>query len=202
MTSEKSLRLLLPKESRHCLVSQFVCLVAALGLVLILGCNRTTSRTSASSADSEWHPFSGIWTASGSRNTLRLQGDRRASVSDFSGSLVLAGPSKPGIGFRSEAVVFSDSSTGLVGRAVWTDEHGDQVFSELRADGTSGHDKITGTFLGGTGRYAGATGTYEFSWRFMLANEEGLVQGQSLGLTGKVKAESSRMALRTGGPEL
>ncbi|MGY3573722.1 MULTISPECIES: hypothetical protein [Bradyrhizobium] len=48
-------------------------------------------------------------------------------------------------------------------------------------------NRIVGTFVGGSGRYKGATGTYEFSWRFLLENEDGVVQGQSMGLSGKVR---------------
>ena len=83
--------------------------------------------------------------------------------------------------------MLNDSVTGMVGRAVWTDEHGDQAWSELRGEGNKASNKIVGTFVGGTGRYSGATGTYEFSWRFLLENEDGNVQGESVGLKGRVR---------------
>ena len=92
------------------------------------------------------------------------------------------------MGFRAEAIVLNDSATGMVGRSVWTDERGDQAYSELRGEGTATGNRIVGTFVGGTGRYAGATGTYEFSWRFVLEAEDGSVQGQSEGLKGRVRA--------------
>jgi hypothetical protein len=110
----------------------------------------------------------------------------------LNGSLVLAGPRRPDVGFRAEAIIFNDTSTGLIGRADWTDEDGDKVFSDLRGTGTALDNKIVGTFTGGTGRYVGATGTYEFSWRFLLENEEGMVQGQSVGLTGRVSVPTRR----------
>lgn len=94
--------------------------------------------------------------------------------------------------------MFSDTATGMVGRAVWTDEHGDQAFSELRGEGTAENNKITGTFVGGTGRYAGAQGTYEFSWRFVLENEDGVVQGESMGLKGRVRAGSPQTGSQGG----
>jgi len=118
---------------------------------------------------------------------MRLGSNRWASISSYAGSLLLNGPSRPSVGFRSEAIVFGDSATGLIGRAVWTDEHGDQAVSELRGEGTASKNKITGTFIGGTGRYSGATGTYDFSWRFVLQNEDGVVQGQSVGLNGRMR---------------
>jgi len=121
---------------------------------------------------------------------MRLEGERRASIANFDGSLMLAGASRPNVGFRAEAIVFNDSSTGIIGRAVWTDEHGDQAFSELQGSGTRTDNKIVGTFVGGTGRYAGATGTYEFSWRFVLESDDGNMQGESVGLKGRVRVDS------------
>ena len=166
--------------------------IGLMGL-LMTACSRAPHFSKSASPDGEWHDFQGTWTAAGSRNIMRLGGDRRAAVSSFNGSLVLAGPSRPGVGFRSEAIVFSDTVTGLVGRAVWTDEHGDRAYSELRGEGSASNNKIIGTFLGGTGRYSGAIGSYEFSWRFVLENEDGAVQGQSLGLKGRVRVDSQQV---------
>ena len=108
--------------------------------------------------------------------------------------MLLAGPSRPGVGFRAQVIALGDSATGLVGRAVWTDENGDQVYSELRGQGTATGNRIEGTFLGGSGRYAGATGTYEFSWQYVLEAEDGTVQGRTLGLAGRVRIGQSQPA--------
>jgi hypothetical protein len=169
-------------------------------LVLVIACGRAPHASKSISTGGEWVEFQGTWTAAGSRNTMQLGGDRRAAISSFNGSLVLAGPSRPGVGFRSEAIVFSDSGTGMIGRAVWTDEHGDQAYSELRGEGTTQNNKITGSFVGGTGRYSGVKGTYEFSWRFMLENEEGAVQGQSMGLKGRVWLGPQQVGASEGAP--
>lgn len=150
------------------------------------------AQAQSASEDSEWHEFSGTWTAAGSRQDIGLGGDRRASVADYSGSLMLYGTSRPALGFRAEAVVLNDSATGLIGRAVWTDDTDSHVYSELRSETTPEGHRIVGTFVGGTGRYKGATGTYEFSWRFLLEGEDGIVQGQSMGLSGKVRFLSTQ----------
>jgi hypothetical protein len=100
--------------------------------------------------------------------------------------LLLGGAGRPGVGFNSELIALVDSATGLVGRAVWTDERGDQVFSEVKGEGTAAQNRITGTIVGGSGRYAGATGAYEFSWRFVIEAEDGSIQGSSVGLKGHV----------------
>jgi hypothetical protein len=140
---------------------------------------------------SEWREFEGTWTAAGSRQSIALAADRKASVSTLRGSLLLSGPARPAVGFRAEAVVFNDSTSGMVGRAVWTDARGDQAWSELRGEGTATGNRIVGTFVAGTGRYAGVTGNYEFSWRFVLETEDGTVQGQSVGLKGRVRGGST-----------
>ena len=145
----------------------------------------------------EWREFTGTWNAAGSRRMLAFGADRHVSTIELSGTLLLAGAERPGVGFRSELIALADSATGLVGRGVWTDERGDQVFTELKGEGTAQSNRITGTILGGTGRYAGVTGSYEFSWRFVLEAEDGSIQGSATGLKGRVRAGQPG----TGGPK-
>jgi hypothetical protein len=170
------------------------------GLLALAACGPQAPPAGGLPASGEWHEFEGTWTAAGSRQRIHLGGDRWASVASLNGSMLLAGPSRPGIGFRAEAIVLNDTATGMVGRAVWTDERGDKAYSELRGEGTSTGNRIVGTFVGGTGRFAGATGTYEFSWRFVLEAEDGAIQGQSMGLKGKVRAGSPPGAGTAGTP--
>jgi hypothetical protein len=165
--------------------------IALASLLGVMGCGHSPQRSIPFSPTDDWHDFQGTWTAAGNRYVMSLGGDRRASIANLDGSLLLAGPSRPAVGFRAEAMVLNDTVTGMVGRAVWTDEHGEQAYSELRGDGTAKNNVIIGTFLGGTGRYVGATGTYEFSWQFLLETEDGTVQGQSIGLKGRVRVGSS-----------
>jgi hypothetical protein len=175
--------------------------VAITVLFAAAGCSPPSTPSGPPLSTTEWREFQGTWTATGSRRVIRLGADRRASVASFDGTLLLAGPARPGMGFRAEALVMSDSATGMIGRAVWTDERGDQVYSELRGEGAATGNRIVGTFLGGTGRYAGATGGYEFSWRFVLESEEGNVQGQSEGLKGRVRLGSPQgVPQEAGGP--
>ena len=135
-----------------------------------------------------WHEFQGSWNGSGRRHTIPLGGERRASLIDLSGSMLLAGPSRPGVGFRAEVIALGDSATGMVGsRGVDRRERrpGLQRASRQRA-----RRRATGspaTFLGGTGRYAGADGDYEFKWQYVLEAEDGTVQGRTIGLKGRVR---------------
>jgi hypothetical protein len=166
-------------------------------LIALAACSPAPQAPVLPAADG-WREFGGTWTAAGRRHMIAMGPERRASVANLNGSLLIEGPSSPGVGFRAEAIVFNDSATGMIGRAVWTDERGDQAYSELKGEGTATGNRIVGTFAGGTGRYAGATGTYEFSWRFVLETEDGTVQGQSAGLKGKVRISMPQAASAAG----
>jgi hypothetical protein len=150
-------------------------------------CGPATEPPKSALASGDWREFEGSWSAAGTRRTIPLGADRRGSIIDLRGTMLLAGPGRPGTGFRSELIALGDSATGLVGRSVWTDERGDQVFSELKGEGTAARNRISGTILGGTGRYAGATGNYEFSWQFVMEAEDGSIQGRAVGLKGRVR---------------
>jgi hypothetical protein len=155
------------------------------GLLALMACS-PGPETSDHPGVTGWREFEGSWNASGNRHILSLGGERRAALLDLTGTLFLTGPSRPGVGFRGDAIAINDTATGLVGRAVWTDERGDEVFSELSGQGAAAGNKVTGTFIGGTGRYASATGTYEFTWQYVLEAEDGTVQGRAVGLHGRV----------------
>lgn len=161
--------------------------VALAGLLAAAACGPAHPPPAAQVAAGGWREFQGTWTATGTRHRIPLGTERRASIADYEGSLLLTGTSRPAVGFRAEAIVLNDSAAGMVGRAVWTDDLGNEVYSEMRGDGSATGNRVVGTFLGGTGPYAGATGTYEFSWRFMIENESGAVQGQSVGFKGRVR---------------
>jgi hypothetical protein len=118
---------------------------------------------------------------------LHLGPDHQASVLDLSGSLLLTGQRGLGVGFRGETIGLSDNLIGFVGRSAWTDERGDQVFSDLKGQSVGSGNRIEGTITGGTGRYAGATGEYQFEWEFVISAEEGAVSGRAIGLKGRIR---------------
>jgi hypothetical protein len=167
-------------------------------LSISVACSRAPQTGKPASPDNESREFQGTWIATGNRQSISLGKDRRASIAELSGSLLLSGPSRPTVGFLADALVLNDTAMGTTGRAVWTDDHGDHIYSELKGEATATGSKISGNFIGGTGPYAGATGSYEFSWRFVIDTEDGLVHGQSEGLTGRIKVGTSPRATDTG----
>ena len=175
------------------------CGAAGRHALLILAFAATACRPATESAKplgtlGEWLEFEGSWNAAGSRQTISLGAQRRGSILDLRGTMLLAGPKRPGVGFRSEVIALVDSDTGLQGRSVWTDERGDEVFSELQGEGTAARNHIRGKFLGGTGRYAGATGSYDFSWQWVMEAEDGAIQGRAIDLKVRVRAGPANLS--------
>ena len=142
----------------------------------------------------EWHVFEGTWTAAGTRRTLRLGPEERAAIFELTGSVLLTGAQRPAVGFRAQAIGFSDSRAGMQGRSVWTDERGDMVYSELTGEfvGTGKH--IVGTFIGGTGRYTGVTGDYSFQWQYVVDTEDGAVSGRVVDFKGRARLGQTAIA--------
>jgi hypothetical protein len=162
--------------------------LSVLGLALTTAsCGSVEAPRPAAAAGAELE-FTGSWNGVGSRHTIPLGEARVGSILNLKGSMLLAGPGRPGVGFHSEVIGLSDSAAGFQGRSVWTDEHGDQVFSQLQGEGTAAKNRVVGTILSGTGRYAGVTGSYEFSWQWVMEGEDGAVQGRAVDLRGRVQS--------------
>ena len=161
-----------------------------IALALTTACSRPAP-TAAEASPGGWHAFAGNWIATGTRNTIPLGADRWASIADLEGTILLSGRDRPARGFRGEAIVFNDTGAGAEGRAVWTDSDGSQIFSEFRGTGIAGGKRIEGTFIGGTGRFARATGSFRFTWQFVIDTPDGGIQGQTSDLTGTIRADGN-----------
>ena len=162
-------------------------MIAVAALLLITACSHAAAPASAA-APGKWQTFTGNWIATGTRSTIPLGADRRASIADLEGTMLLSGANRPARGFRGEAIVFNDTGAGAEGRGVWTDSDGSQIFSELHGTGVAGGKKIEGTFIGGTGRFTGASGSFTFTWQFVIDTEDGKIQGQTSDLSGRIRA--------------
>jgi hypothetical protein len=169
-------------------------------LLLTVACGPSGGPASPIPPDSEWHLFEGTWTAAGTRRTLRLGPDHRAAIFELTGSMLLTGTQRPALGFRAQAIGFSDSRAGMQGRCVWTDERGDMVYSELKGEAVGSGNHIAGKFIGGTGRYASVSGDYNFQWQYVIDTEDGAVSGRVVDLKGRARFGQATTA-RAGGPD-
>jgi hypothetical protein len=138
-----------------------------------------------------WRTFEAAWSAAGRRQAVAIEGGEAARIYEFSGALVIKKGEGLGRGFEAEAIAFDDGEGVSAGRCVWTDEHGDRIFSRLRGESLAKGRRLVGTITGGTGRYAGLEGEYSFSWQYVLAVEDGTIQGRTEHLQGRVRRKGA-----------
>ncbi len=144
----------------------------------------------------EWRSFEGTWTATGERRALDAPADQAAAVLDLSGSILLTVERGLGGGFHARVIAYSDGATTTVGRAVWTDDHGNQVFSAIRGQPIATGQRISGTFTGGTGRWSGITGEYGFDWKYIVNAADGRVSGRVEDLRGRARLPTPEVGRR------
>lgn len=183
-----------PPESckYHCAKS-----IVLLGVLLVTACGQpatppaTPPATKAATVSSDGtvaadgkQGFTGDWTTIGTRQVLDLGPGQQAVIFQLSGSLLLNGKQRINRGFQAQVIGFSDTTTGLQGRSVWTDERGDKVFSELSGEGLGPGLLIEGKLTGGSGRYAGISGEYSFKWKRIGAIEGSELTGRVVDLSG------------------
>ncbi len=157
----------------------------------LAACAERPAEPAAAPAPQGWHTFEGSWTAAGEARLLEAGAGRHASIVDLSGAMLLTGERGLGVGFSVRAIAYSDGTATSVGRAVWTDERGDRIFSELRGAPVATGSRIRGTITGGSGRWTGITGEYEFDWKYVLASGEGRLTGRAERLRGRARLAAS-----------
>jgi hypothetical protein len=165
--------------------------MASASLALAMAGVPATGRAQATPPGDGWRAFEGSWVISGQRYAVPVEGGTTAGVVEASGAVVLANAEALSRGFRGEAVAFDDGQGVSVGRAVWTDEHGDRLFSRLKGEPLEAGKRIVGTITGGTGRYASLEGEYSFTWQYVLPAEDGAIQGRAVGLQGRVRRKGT-----------
>jgi hypothetical protein len=97
-----------------------------------------------------------------------------------------------GQGFQGEVIGFDDGQSRATGRWMWTDRRGDRIFGEASGEPIEAGRRFTGTITGGTGRFAGLTGDFELTWQYVVAGEDGAVQGRATGLKGRYRRGGAR----------
>jgi hypothetical protein len=160
---------------------------ALLGMALLVACAPSAPPPPAP-PPGEWRSFEGTWTAAGDRRSIEAGAEQRASIVDLSGSVLLsAGKPGLGVGFQARVVAYADGTAYGIGRAVWTDERGDRIFSELHGAPVAAGRHLFGTITGGTGRWAGIEGEYRLEWSWVVETDEGRVQGRTVSLRGRAR---------------
>jgi hypothetical protein len=134
-----------------------------------------------------WRPFKATWTLSGTRQLLPTEGARSAGIVHVTGPFAVASGEGLGRGFLGEVIGFDDGGTLLVGRGVFTDERGDRIYWSLKAEPVGTGRKAAGTITGGTGRYAGLEGTFEFAWQYVVDAGAEEISGRIANIEGRTR---------------
>ena len=138
-------------------------------------------------AADEWRTFTGTWSATGQRQTLPTEDGGAAAIERLSGAVVITVGEGVGRGFRGDMIGFDDGRAAGVGRWVWTNERGERIFGELKGEPVRTGRRFAGTITGGTGRFAGITGSLEFTWQSVVTTDEGTVQVRAVDLQGRYR---------------
>ncbi len=154
---------------------------------LVVAAGLAAALAAAAAPPEEWRPFIGSWTLSGQRELLPTEGDRYASIVHLTGPMIIQSGEELGRGFLVDMIGFDDGGPLLAGRSVLTDEHGNRIYSTLRAEPIGTGRKGTGTITGGTGRYAGAEGSFSFSWEYAVESESGEISVRSARIEGRIR---------------
>jgi hypothetical protein len=134
-----------------------------------------------------WRVFQGSWSATGRRTTLPTEAGRPAAIVELSGAVAWTDDTGARSEFVGQAIGFDNGGSLSAGRAVWTDAQGNRIFSVLYADSLQTGQRIEGTITGGTGRYAGITGEYAFTWQYAISAADDVVQGRTVDFGGRFR---------------
>lgn len=152
---------------------------------------QTTSAHGARPSE-PWRSFEATASASGRQETLAVEPGRTAVTLRLSGSLFIISSDDLGKGFRADFIGFDDGGGTGTARAVWTDNNGDRIFSRMVGTGAQAGRRSAATITGGTGRYAGITGTYMFTWQYVMPGEQGVIQVRVVAMKGRYRLEPTR----------
>lgn len=134
--------------------------------------------------------FKGSWIANGSRQIFPFGKDRNVYTFQLAGHVNLEDAIGDKLDFWSEIIGISDSKTGTEARCVWRDLDGRELFLVLKNDRMQPDGLVTGQIVGGTGKFAEATGELSFKWSsisFYRDNIKATISGQALDLKGKIQ---------------
>jgi hypothetical protein len=158
----------------------------ALLLLSVLAAAQAWGQGAPSPSPTPGHAFEGSWSGTGTVDVVPMGSGMRTLTFHLSGALVLTSQQGLDKGYRCIIIGFDDGRGLTVGSCVWVDEHGDKIFSDLRGESVVTGKHIRGTIIGGSGRYAGLTGEFEFDWSYVIVDREGAAQGWAEKLTGRV----------------
>ena len=133
--------------------------------------------------------FAAQWSITGTQQGLEFGPARSLSIYEHSGTITVVRSDGLVGNALSKCIGLGDTAKGDVSRCIWIDAAGEKIFSELTAR-TGAHSETgsgRGTFVGGTGRFEGITGSYEIDWVNVPSLDPEMIEGRSLKMEGAWK---------------
>ena len=130
--------------------------------------------------------FAGTWTASGTYQPLDFTQGRDVFTFRLSGHVNLKTEIGKAADLWSECAGLWDAETGSATRCVWRTPGGeDAAYSILEGRLVEEGVRVTGHFVGGTGKLNGLTGNLSFTWSSVFRNPtDHILTGHTENLSG------------------
>jgi len=160
---------------------------SAIGIAIAL-LSAVTSTPRAQWPEGNEGSFTGFWTVSGSVHVLE-RGDKVVATAGRLTGTVVGNTSQGTIpSFETDCVVFSDTRDKGIARCTWTGATGDQIYVDVTSDGPAGFGRARGEFVGGSGRFQGMTGGFQFEWNYSLGHgSDATLEGHTLEMSGRYR---------------
>ncbi|HJV66941.1 MAG TPA: hypothetical protein VJ550_14510 [Geomonas sp.] len=159
----------------------------AAALLLLLAALPVASSQGAESAE-----FKGSWIANGTRTTFPFVKGRKVFTFQIGGHVSLQTALRGKKDYWSDCIGLADAVTGMIGRCVWKDLAGPELYVVLQSDRLEPGSQVKGTIVGGTGPLSGLSGELSFNWSSIIVqtDAQGIEEltGQTLNLAGRYRA--------------
>ena len=159
--------------------------------IFLCGVLLLASSSFSSSHGADSGGFKGTWIANGTRTPFGFGDLRQVFTFKLAGHVSLQSPLGKKKDFWADCVGLADSVTGLIGRCVWKDLAGPEIYITLQSDRLQQGSQVTGTIVGGTGNIAGISGNLSFNWSSVIVqtDADGVVNvtGQTRNLGGQYR---------------
>jgi hypothetical protein len=135
--------------------------------------------------------FKGSMIANGTRTPFPFADGRQVFTFKLGGHVSLQTPLGRKRDYWSECIGLADTTTGVVGRCVWKDLDGPEIYLTIQSDRLQQGSQVTGTIVGGSGKLAGISGELSFNWSSVITqtDADGIVNvtGQTRNLGGSYR---------------
>ena len=133
--------------------------------------------------------FKGTMIANGTRTPFSFGDVRQVFIFKLAGHVNLQTTLNKKKDYWSECIGLADSVTGIVGRCVWKDLAGPEIYLMIQSDKLQQGSQVAGTIVGGSGKLAGISGDISFNWSSVIAltDANGIVNvtGETRNLIGR-----------------